>query len=179
MWVISMRIWGVVMMVVMVIVVMVIVMMMHRLQPAHTGAKRVAKGTVCDIRTRRVGPLAFNMMVVAFLDRANFGLKPKNLNPVFAQNACWRRHCPKGRMFTIFDADMMMTAVFQSQHLFALSAAPAIRGRAVAILLQNAISKGFKHFGMITQISGFHELNSRMLGGDLVCKAIDPINQDA
>lgn len=52
--------------VVMAVTMCVVVIKMVALvqQTAHTGAEGVAQRTILDIRAGRVGPLAFNMMVM-------------------------------------------------------------------------------------------------------------------
>jgi hypothetical protein len=94
-----------------VIIVMVIVLILC-LQTAHAGAEGIAKRAIGHVRARSIRPLAFDVVVVAFLDRADFALKAQHLRAVFAQNTCGRRDRPKGRMTAIFDTDFMGLAVF-------------------------------------------------------------------
>ena len=83
-----MRIWGVVvimivivvmmamvMAVIMVVTVVMMVVVMRHFQPADPGTEGIAMRTILDIRPRRVRTLPLNMVVMAFLNRADFRLK--------------------------------------------------------------------------------------------------------
>jgi disulfide bond formation protein DsbB len=85
--VICLRIRMVMMVMVMIMVVVMpgpVMMVFVLLQTAFTGAECCAKRTVFDIGARCRNPLAFDMMVMAFLGQADFILKSQNLGPVFA-----------------------------------------------------------------------------------------------
>jgi hypothetical protein len=101
-----------VIMVVVIMVVVVEIVTIQRLQPAHASAERIAKLAICYVRTRRIRTLAFNVVVVAFLHSADFGLKAEYLGAVFAQNTCRWRDRTKGRMAAVFDANLVGFAVF-------------------------------------------------------------------
>lgn len=75
----------VVMPVVAVVVVMMVRMIMPsaRFQPAHASAEAITECAIFDVRTGRRGALAFNMVVVAFLYRADLGFKAQDLCAVF------------------------------------------------------------------------------------------------
>ena len=84
-----------VMMIVIVIVVMpvfmiVVVITCH--QPAQTGAKGVTQCAIFNIRTRRIGALSLDMVMMAFLNGAYFCLKTQHLCAVFTHRAIGRRH---------------------------------------------------------------------------------------
>jgi len=63
------------------IVVVIVVMVLH-FQPAHTRAECITQFAVFDIGTGGRCALTFHMVVVAFLHRAHFGLKPQHLGAV-------------------------------------------------------------------------------------------------
>ena len=174
----------VVVMIVIVVVIVIIpmvmvVMMILRLEPAHAGAECVAKFTISHVGARRVGTLPFHVVVVAFLNRPNFAFKPEHLRAVFAQDACWRRDRTKSRMAAIFCADLVGLAVFQGQNLTAIATDPAVGWRRIAVLFHDPFGDSFEHFGVIAQIARLYELDIRVFGGNLVSKAINPVNQDA
>ena len=68
---------------------MVVCMGVLRLKAAHACTEFITHYAVANIRTRRRGALAFDVMVVGFLNRPNFRFKAKNLGAVFAQYASW------------------------------------------------------------------------------------------
>jgi hypothetical protein len=107
------RVLVVVIMVMMVVpVVVIMVVLILRREPAHAGAECVTQFAIGHVRSRRICPLAFDVVVVAFLYGTDFAFKAQHLRTVFAQNTCWRRDRPKGRMTAIFDTDFMGLAVF-------------------------------------------------------------------
>jgi hypothetical protein len=65
------------------------------------------------------------------------------------------------------------------QDLRAVFAGAAGGRNLLAQLFGDALRKGFKHAGVIPQIARFYEFNVGMCGGDLIGKAIDPINKNA
>ena len=60
---------------------------MIRIQTTRASAKIVTQITSINRRTGGVGALAFDMVMMAFLRHALFGLKPQNLFAVFAHSA--------------------------------------------------------------------------------------------
>jgi hypothetical protein len=97
----------VIMRVTVIMVEMVIMMMIRHFEPAHPSAKMITIGTIRDIRAGRVRPLTFDMMVMAFLHRADLGLEPQHLRAVLTQNTGRRWHIAKGRMaVTILCGDL-------------------------------------------------------------------------
>ena len=78
---------------VVVIVRVVVVMLMFRIshhQAAGAGAEVLAEVAILDIRARRRGALALDVVVVAFLGQADLGLETEHLGAVFAHLAV---HC--------------------------------------------------------------------------------------
>ena len=75
---VGVRIDGVVVMVVVPVIMPMVVMMMVVLlfQPAQPRAEGVTQRAIFHIAARRAGPLAFHVVVVAFLDGPNLPLKP-------------------------------------------------------------------------------------------------------
>lgn len=98
---IGVRIDGMVMIMIMVVavivtvviamVVMMVMVVVLRLQSAKAGAEAVAKLAICDVRSRGRGALTFDVVVMAFLNSANLGLKTQNLGSVLAHGAVGRR----------------------------------------------------------------------------------------
>lgn len=88
---------GVNCMMVVVIVVMIVAMGVRvimgvlGLKAAHASAEGVAQFAVGHIRPRCRGALAFDVVVMGFLNCADFGFETNNLNAVFAQHAGGRR----------------------------------------------------------------------------------------
>lgn len=164
-------------MMVMIMVVMVVVMI-RRLKTTHAGTESITKRTIRDVRARRIGALPFDVVVMTFLNRAYFALEPQNGGSVFAQDTCWWRHRPKGRMAAVFGADVMVLAVFQCQNLTAIATNATVRWRRVADLFHNPLGKGLEHLGVITQIAGFDELDVCVLGSDLIGEPIDTVDQN-
>lgn len=77
----------VMMIMVMVMVVMTVVVMGVTFQTAQTRTERIAQRTVRNVRTRCARPLAFDVVMVAFLNSTHFGLKADHFGTVFAQYA--------------------------------------------------------------------------------------------
>lgn len=67
------------------VMMMVVRMIMPsaRFQPAHASAEAITEGAIFDVRAGRRGALAFNMVVVAFLHRADLDFKAQDLCAVF------------------------------------------------------------------------------------------------
>ena len=156
-----MRVRGVVMImvvmsitVVMVMVSVIVIVVVLCLEAAHACAKCVAKRTIRYVRSGRRGALAFDVMMVAFLNRANFALKTEDLGPVFAQHA-GRRRCVRERRvaFTVFGLDRQSLALVHRQDLRAVGAGAAVGRRVFTSLLDDAFREGFQHFGMVPKVS--------------------------
>ena len=77
----------VMMIMVMVMVVMTVVVMGVTFQTAQTCTERIAQRTVSNVRTRCTRPLAFDVVMVAFLHSTHFSLKADHFGAVFAQYA--------------------------------------------------------------------------------------------
>ena len=183
----------VVMMVVMVmtmamIMVMMVVVIVISLKPAHTRAEGVTQGAVCNIGPRCAGTLPLDVVVVAFLNGANFTLKSQDLGAVFTQNTCGRRHV--GECWVIFAQlaqfgqpfgrrNLTCLARIQRQYLSAIATGATVWDWNRAVLFQHALGKGFHHFGMITKVRRFDEFNIRILGGYLVSEPVNPVDQNS
>ena len=102
-------------------------------------------------------PLSFDMVVMAFLNRADLGLKTQHLGAVFAQDARGRRGVAKGRVLAVFGFDMAVFTVVKSQHLFAVGTQPSVGRRVLARLFDDPFSKGFQNFRMIPKVASFDE----------------------
>ena len=74
---------------------------------------------------------------------------------------------------------MVVLAFIKRQNLTAIAANSAVGRWCVANLFDDPFGKGFQHFGVIAQIAGLDELDIGMRGGNLIGKAVDPVNQDA
>src|SRR6056297_1806801 len=102
---VGMRICGVMMVVmvimivvmVMIVVVMMVALILH-LKATQARAEGIAQGAIGHVRARRTGALAFDMVVMAFLDRPYLGLEAQNGGGVFAQHTGGRRHIAEGRV---------------------------------------------------------------------------------
>lgn len=123
------------MVVIVVIMVMVVVMLVLCLQSTHASTEGIAERTISHIRSRCIRPLAFDMVVVAFLHCTDFVFKAQHLSAVFAQNTSRWRNRAKCRMTAVFDTDLVGFAVFQCQHLAAIAADAAVGWRGIAVLL--------------------------------------------
>jgi len=73
-------------------IMIMMVMMIFQMQAAFPGAEAFAQIAGFYRGTGRIGTLAFHMVVMAFLNRADFGLKPQNLSAVFTHGAVGRRY---------------------------------------------------------------------------------------
>ena len=87
-----------VMFMVMVMVVMTVVVIGVSLQTAQACTEGIAQRTVRNVGTRCARPLAFHMVMVAFLHGTHFGLKADHFGSVFAQYAGRRRDFAVGRV---------------------------------------------------------------------------------
>ena len=182
MWVIGVRIDRMRVIVVMVVAIPVIMVMviMRRLKPANARAKRIAQCTVSDVRTLCRCALPFNVVVVRFLHSTNFGLKAQYLGAVFAQHACRRRCVGKCRvLFTHIRRNSDLFTAVHRQHLGPVRTGATVGWRVLTSLLNNPLSKGFQHLGMITQIACFDELNVTVLSRDLIGEPINTVDQNA
>lgn len=137
------RMMVVMVMIVIMVVMMIVIMAVLRHQTAHTGAKRGAKRAIGHVGPWRAGALTFDMVVVAFLDRANLALKAQDLRAVFTQNAGGGRHRAKGGVAAISSADHMGLPARDSQNLRAIAADAAIGRRGGAVLFHDPFGKGF------------------------------------
>ena len=71
-----------VMMVMSVVVMMMVVVILGH-EAAHAGAERIAVGAIRDVGTGGRGALPFDVVVVGFLDGADFGFKTHHGGAVF------------------------------------------------------------------------------------------------
>ena len=133
--VVIMVIMMMVVIVVIMVMVMVVVMLVLCLQSTHASTEGIAERTISHIRSRCIRPLAFDMVVVAFLHCTDFVFKAQHLSAVFAQNTSRWRNSAKCRMTAVFDTDLVGFAVFQCQHLAAIAADAAVGWRFFAVLL--------------------------------------------
>ena len=146
----------VVMRMTMCVIIMIVVMMMpviviRLLQTTQPRAKMITKFTIGHVRPRRRGPLAFDVMMVAFLNRANFGFEPQNLRPVFTHHTGRWRHITERRMAlavgfqlgALFGSDRLGFLPLNGQNLRAVSADAAIGDGHIALLFQNAFRECF------------------------------------
>lgn len=74
------------------VTMVVMVMMALAFKPAQPRTKGVAKLAFIHVRSGRIGALAFNMVMMAFLNRTNLAFKAQNLGAIFAHRAIGRRH---------------------------------------------------------------------------------------
>lgn len=171
----------VVIMVVVVIVVMIVVMVVvvGCRQAAHASTEGVAVLAIGHVGAGGGGALALNMVVVGFLDGADFGFKAEDLGAVFAEHAGWRWRVGEGGVFALVWCDVFVVPVVECQHLFAVAADAAVGGWVLARLFNDAFGEGFQHFWVIAQVAGFDELDVGVLCGDLVGEAVDAVDQDA
>src|SRR6056297_1329239 len=75
---------------VMVVVVAVMVVVIGGLEPAEPGAERVAKLAIGDVRAGRGGALPLDVVMVAFLNRADLVFESENLGAILAHRAIRR-----------------------------------------------------------------------------------------
>ena len=147
---------------------------------AKPGAKGIAKLAIHHIRPRCRRSLAFDMMVVAFLDRTDFGLEPYDSDPVFTQDTSGRRDVAKGRMSSaILGRDLLHRRAVSGEDLRAVSTCPAIGGRVLACLFDYPLGKRGQNLGMVAQIGGFDKGDVRVFSSHLIGKAINSVDQDA
>ena len=165
----------------MVVPVMMVVVMVRHVQPALAGTKRVTQLAIGYIGSRRTGALTFHVMVMAFLHRPDLGFKSQYGHTILAHHASRRWHFGQGRVIggAIFGGNVDVPAILSRQNLGAKHAGAAIGWWVCPDLFDDAFCKGFQHFFMVVQVSGLHKGDLGMLGGDLVGKAINPVNQDA
>lgn len=170
-----------------VIVTMVVIMMVVvlRLETAHARAEGITKRAIGHIRSRSRSTLTFDVVVVAFLNRADLGLEADHLRAVFTQNTGRRRHIAERGVIACFDPaktfrglDVFMLTAFERKHLLAERANRTVRDNRFSVLLFDPLGKGFEHFGVIVEISRFDEMDIGVLRGDLIGKTIDTVDQD-
>ncbi len=129
-----------------VMMVLVVMMVMH-VQPAGPGAERIAQRALRDIRPRSTRPLAFDVMVVAFLHRANLSLESQNPRAVLAQYTGRRRHCAKSRMPSALGrGNLDNLLALDGQNLRAIGAGPTIGRRHRTDLFGHPLGEGGQHF---------------------------------
>ena len=125
---------------------------------------------------------------MAFLDRANFALKPQHGCAVFAQDACRRWNICKGGMITpffcrqrlaLFRSDFLIVLTLNLQDLSTILAGAAVGRWVLAHLFRDALRKGFQNFRVIAQIPCFDEINVCVFGSHLIGKAINTVDQNA
>ena len=139
--------------VIMVVVMVPMMMIMLHLQPTHSSAEVAAQRTIDHIRARRIGPLTLNMMMVAFLDRADLRLKTQNCRAIFTHHTGGRRDRAKGRVLSVFWFDVMMVPAFEGQNLFTIAAKRAIWRRRLGDLFGNPLRERLQNMRMIPKIS--------------------------
>ena len=76
-----------------------------------------------------------------------------------------------------WDRDLFATV--HCQHLGPVRTGATVGRRVLTRLLNNPLSKGFQHLGMITQIACFDELNVTVLSRDLIGEPINTVDQNA
>lgn len=175
-----------------VIVAVVMVMMMRvlvlHLEPTKTRAERIAERAIGHVGARGRGALPFNMVVVAFLNCANFPLKPQNRAAIFAHHASGRRDRAESRVIGTFLArnrralggrDFLHRLALDGEDLRAVLACSTIGRRDGVGLLDDALSKSLKHLRVIPKIARFDKLHLSVLRRHLIGEAIDPVDQDA
>ena len=147
---------------------------------AKTGAEGIAKLAVDHIRPWRRRSLAFDMMVVAFLDRADFGLEPHHGDSVFTQDTGGRWDVAKGWMSgAILGRDLLHRRAVRREDLRAVSTCPAIGGRVLSCLFDYALGERGQHLGVVAQIGGFDKGDIRVFGSHLIGKAVNSVDQNA
>lgn len=172
------------MMIVVVMVVIVVMVMIFDLKAAHACAERIAKFAIRNVRTRRSGTLTFYVMVVAFLNCSNLGFEPNYLRAIFTKNTGLGWNFAKCRMIARFDRsktfgrfDVLMLPAFERQNLLAERANTTVRDHGLSVLLFDPLGKCLEHFGVIVKIARFDKVNIGMLLGNLICEAVNTINQ--
>lgn len=119
------------------------------------------------------------MVMVAFLNCANFALEPQNGGAILTQDTSRGWNCTKSRMASVFGANVMVLATFKSEHLTAVTADATVRGWRVAHLFHDPFGKSFQNLGVIAQITSFDELDVFVFCRHLIGETIDPVDQDA
>jgi hypothetical protein len=147
--VLGVRIFCVVMVVMIVVMppvimmVMMVMMIILHLQTAHAGAEGVTQRAIRHVRSRRRSTLPFHMMVMAFLNSANFGLKAQNLHAVLAHHTRGWWHRGKRWMLAILWFDVMVIAIIKRQDLLAECTYSAVGWRHRTNLFLHTLSEGF------------------------------------
>ena len=119
-----------VMVIMIVVVIMVVVMVVVHIEAAGAGAEGVAERAVGNVGAGGARALAFDMVVVAFLQAADLGLEAQHGGAVFAHDAGRGRGVAEGGMSGAGGGgDLDRFAVFQREDLGAVGAGAAIGGR--------------------------------------------------
>ena len=176
----------VMMIMVMVMVVMTVVVMGVALQTAQTRTERIAQRTVRNVRTRCARPLAFDVVMVAFLHSTHFSLKADHFGAVFAQYAGRRGNFAISRVTarlkrsaTFLWRNLARFTVLNRENLRTERADTAVRNRNAARLFFDTLRKGFQNLWVIIQIARFNELNVGVFSRDLIGKAVNTVDQNA
>ena len=176
----------VMMIMVMVMVVMTVVVMGVALQTAQARTERIAQRTVSNVRTRCTRPLAFDVVMVAFLHSTHFSLKADHFGAVFAQYAGRRGNFAISRVAarlecraTFFWGNLARLAIFNRENLRTEWADTAVRNRNAARLFFDTFRKGFKNLWVIIQIARFDELDVGVFSSNLIGKAVNAVDQNA
>ena len=186
-WMIGVGIWRMMMIVVMIMVVMTMPMMMvfivmvmsvSQIQPACPSAEVITQLAIRHVRSRCRCSLAFDMVVVAFLDAADLVLETQNFRSILAQHTGRWRRCGHGRMRVgpIRGQDLAVPAIRCCHDLFPERTDRAIRQGGVAKLFIHPFHKRRDDLIVVVQISGLQELDIRMSSGDHIGEAIDPVD---
>ena len=163
-----------------VVMIVVVVMVVIHVQPAGPGAEMITERTGVHGRPRRIGPLPFHMMVVAFLHRAQLAFKAQHFDAIFAHHAGGRRRVGEGRMFgAVLGGNRRHFRVVQRKDLIAIAAGAAIGRRHRTHLFGDPLGEGFQHLLVIVQVTRFDKLDLRVTLCHQIGEAIDPVDQDA
>lgn len=168
--------------VVMIVRMVVVMMVVIHIQPTFARAICVTQTAIRHVRSRGGSTLAFNMVVMAFLDGTNFCLEPQNLGAVFAQYACGRWQIAKRWMIGIkafVGGDQTGFLAFDFQDLGSVLTRAAVGHGHSTHLFFDAFGECFQHLWVIAQIARFGELNVWVFGRAFIGKAVNTVDQDA
>ena len=94
--------------------------------------------------------MALNVVVMGFLNCADFGFKTEDLGAVFAQHAGRRWGIREGRVFfAVFGQNRDGFARIHREDLGAIGAGAAVGRRVFARLFDNAFGEGLQDFRMV------------------------------
>ncbi len=120
------------------------------------------------------------MMVMAFLNRTNLMLKPKNLRAIFTQHTCRRRRIGKrGMTIALFSRDRHLLATIQRQNLGPVSTRATVRRRVLSRLLDDTLGKSLKHLRVVAQIARLYKGNARIFRRHLIGEPVNTVDQNA